>query len=195
MPAMPRDDLAPDPAAVTRRRRPARAFALALGVALASGVAVAAWSAAQGLSPAAQALSHAPGGPLLARGERLDHLLDRADASPTQRAQAHQILDAADADLGAQRVAERAEHLRLVQLFAQPTIDAAAVQAVRARIEQRHDAQSRRATQALIDVGLVLTPQQRSTIASQLADGTPPFAAILHPTAVRTAMNQETPSR
>ena len=69
----------------------------------------------------------------------------------------------------------------MAQLFAQPTIDTAAVEAVRGRIEQRHDRESRRATQALIDVGLVLNAQQRQTIASQLADGPRPFAGLPHP--------------
>jgi Spy/CpxP family protein refolding chaperone len=108
---------------------------------------------------------------MVPRGPLLDRLLDQAQASPTQRAQAHQIFDAADADLREQRRAERADRAQMAQLFAQPTIDAAAVEAVRSRIEQRHDLESRRATQALIDVGLVLTPQQRQAIASQLADG------------------------
>ena len=90
------------------------------------------------------------------RGPLLDRLLDQVQASPTQRAQAHQIFDAADADLRQGRAAERADRSQMAQLFAQPTVDAAAVEAVRGRLEQRHDLESRRATQALIDVSLVL---------------------------------------
>ena len=159
--------------------RPVRAFLLALGVAVASGVALAAWSATDGLAPER--------GPDVPRGPLLDHLLDQARASPTQRAQAHQIFDAADADLRQQRSAERADRAQMAQLFSQPTVDAAAVEAVRSRIEQRHDLESRRSTQALIDVGLVLNAQQRQTIASQLTDGPRPFAAIPHPHAASAA--------
>jgi Spy/CpxP family protein refolding chaperone len=161
--------------------RPLRAFLLALGVALASGVALAAWSATGGLMPER--------GPAVPRGPLLDHLLDQAQASPTQRAQAHQIFDAADAELRRQRGAERADRAQMAQLFAQPTLDAAAFETVRNRLSQRHDLESRRATQALIDVGLVLNARQRQTIASQLADGPRPFAALDHPTAAPAVTN------
>ena len=163
----------------TPSARPVRAFLLALVVALASGVALAAWSANVVFEPAPA--------PMLPRGTQLDGLLDQAQASPTQRAQAHQIFDAADADLGQGRGAERADRAQLAQLFAQPTVDAAAIEAVRSRIQQRHDMQSRRATQALIDVGLVLTPQQRQVVASQLAGGPRPFGAFLHTRAASAA--------
>jgi len=162
--------------------RPVRMFLLALGVTLASGVALAAWSATEDL-PSGRA------GPLLPRGPLLDRLLDQAQASPTQRAQAHQIFDAADAQLRDNRGAERADREQMVQLFSQPLVDASAVEAVRSRIEQRHDLESRRATQALIDVSVVLNAQQRQIIASQLADGPRPIAGLRHPHAASAATN------
>ena len=160
--------------------RPVRRFVLALGVVLASGVALAAWSATADLPPPRA-------GFMLPRGPLLDRLLDQAQASPTQRAQAHQIFDAADVDLRQDRGAERADRDQMVQLFSQPSVDVAAVEAVRMRIEQRHDLESRRATQALIDVSLVLTPQQRQVIATQLANGPRPFAVLHHPHAASAA--------
>ena len=167
-------------AAVSSSPRPVRAFLLALGVALASGVALAAWSATTDLaSPRA--------GTMLPRGPLLDRLLDQAQASPTQRAQAHQIFDAADADLHASRLAERADHEQMAQLFSQATVDAVAVEAVRSRLSQRRDLESRRATQALIDVSLVLNASQRQVIASQLVDGPHPFAVLRHPHAASAA--------
>jgi len=159
--------------------RPVRTFLLAMGVALASGVGLAAWSATGDLAPEP--------GVMVPRGPLLDRLLDQAQASPAQRAQAHQIFGAADAELRRQRGAERADRVRLAQLFAQPTLDAAAVEAVRSRLEQRHDLESRRATQALIDVGLVLTPRQRQALSSQLADGPRPLAGMSHPPAAPAA--------
>ena len=162
--------------------RPVRGFLLALGVVLASGVALAAWSATE--PPPLL-----PVGPMLPRGPHLDSLLDQVQASPTQRAQAHQIFDAADARLRQDRDAERADRARIARLFAQPTVDEAAVEAVRARIEQRHDAESRRATQALIDVGLVLNARQRQAIAGELADGPRLPAGFHEPPAAAVARN------
>lgn len=159
--------------------RPVRAFLLALCVALGSGVALAAWSATDGLAPERGVL--VPHGPLL------DHLLDQAQASPTQRAQAHQIFDAADAQLREQRGAEHADRAQMAQLFSQPSVDAAAVEALRSRIEQRHDLESRRAMQALIDVSLVLNMRQRQAIASQLTTGPRPFASFAHSPAASAA--------
>ena len=59
--------------------------------------------------------------------------------------------------------------------------------AVRGRIERRHDLESRRATQALIDLGLVLNAPQRQAIAGQLADAPRPFAAFPPPHAALAA--------
>lgn len=172
----------PSPAAGGRAAgRPVRGFLLALGVALASGVALAAWSATGDL-PAWRA------GPL-PHGPLLDRLLDQVQASPTQRAQAHQILDAADADLRQERGAERADRAQMAQLFAGSTVDAAAIEAVRGRIERRHDVESRRATQALIDVSLVLNAPQRQVIAAELADAPRGFATFHHPLAAPAARN------
>ena len=160
--------LAPDPASAAR---PVRAFLLALGVALACGVALAAWAATDQPEPPRAGL-------MLPRGPLLDRLLDEAQASPTQRAQAHQIFDAADNQLRQDRGAERDDRARMAQLFAQPVVDAAAVEAVRTRLEQRHDVDSRRATQALLDVGMVLNAQQREVIAARLAGGPHPFGGF-----------------
>ena len=105
----------------------------------------------------------------------------------TQRAQAHQIFDAADAQLREQRGAERADRAQMAQLFSQAIVDAAAVEAVRSRIEQRHDLESRRAMQALIDVSLVLNARQRQAIAGPLTGGPLPLPALAHPPAASAA--------
>ncbi len=177
---MPRDPTPSDETGRPAPRRPVRAFLFAVGVALASGAGLAAWAASDGFAP-----EH---GPLVPRGPLLDQLLDQAQASPTQRAQAHQIFDAADVDLRQARAAERGDREQMARLFSQPTVDAVAVEAVRARIERRRDAESRRATQALIDVGMVLNAQQRQAIAGQLTDGPHPFVPFHHPHAASAAL-------
>jgi periplasmic protein CpxP/Spy len=146
--------------------RPTRLFGLALGAALAGGVAFAAW-AATGDVPAPR-LPPPMMGMMLPRGPMLDRVLDGANVSPAQRAQVHQIFDAAEADLKQARPAERADHEQMQQLFAAPVVDANAVETVRARIEARHDAQSRRVTQAMVDASVVLSAEQRQAIAAQM---------------------------
>ena len=153
--------------ALSRSARPTRLFGLALGAALAGGVAFAAW-AATGDVPAPR-LPPPMMGMMLPRGPMLDRVLDGANVSPAQRAQVHQIFDAAEADLKQARPAERADHEQMQQLFAAPVVDANAVEAVRARIEARHDAQSRRVTQAMVDASVVLSAEQRQAIATQMA--------------------------
>lgn len=156
---------------LTSAARPVRAFLLALAVVLAGGAALAAWSAADSPAPP-------PATFMLPRGPLLDRLLDEVQASPTQRAQAHQIFESADNQLRQDRGAERADRVQLTHLFAQPTVDAAAVELVRGRLERRHDLDSRRATQALLDVGMVLNAQQRQVIAARLAEGPHPFGGV-----------------
>jgi len=150
-------------------------FGLALAFALASGVGLAAWAATEDL-PAPRAAPMVTG-PLLPRGPLLDRILDDAQASPTQRAQVHQIFDAADAGVRQGRDADRADHAEMAQLFAQPVVDAVQAEAVRVRIEARRDAQSHRVLQAMLDVSQVLTPDQRQVLARRLADGAHPFGA------------------
>lgn len=166
-----------NPSPPVRPLRPSRLFGLALGCALASCAALAAWAATEE-APARHVWPMAMGPMLLPHGPMLDHVLDEAKASPTQRAQVHQILDAADAELRAGRAAARADREQMTQLFAQPVVDPAAVEAVRQRMEQRHDAESRRLTQALVDLSQVLDAEQRRQIARFFADGPRPMPGV-----------------
>ena len=53
-------------------------------------------------------------------------------------------------------------------LFAQPTVDARAVEAVRQQMLQQHDQSSRRWMQAMLDASAVLTPEQRAQLAERM---------------------------
>jgi Spy/CpxP family protein refolding chaperone len=153
--------------------RPVRLFGLALGCVLAGGVAFAAWAAAD--ETAGQRPPPHMAGPMLPHGPMLDHLLDEAQASPTQRAQVHQILDAAQEQAKAERPAERADHEQMVQLFSQPVVDPSQVEAVRQRIAVRRDADSRRMLQAMVDVSRVLSVDQRKVVLRAMAGGPRPW--------------------
>jgi Spy/CpxP family protein refolding chaperone len=96
------------------------------------------------------------------------HLLDSVNATDAQKAQIKQIMQAARADMKAQRTAGSGLHEQAMQLFTQPTVDAAAVETLRQQMLQQHDQASRRFSQAMIEVSRVLTPDQRAQLGAQM---------------------------
>ena len=134
-------------------------------------------SLAAGVSQAAWEGHHGPGGdgggPMMAAspermGRMVDRLLDEAGASQAQRSQVQQIMQAAAADLKPQHEAGRALRDQQMGLFAQPTVDAVAVEQLRQKMLAHHDQVSRRMTQALLDISRVLTPEQRAKLAERM---------------------------
>lgn len=99
----------------------------------------------------------------------MSRMLDAVNASPEQRAQIKQITDAARADMKAQRDSGRQLHADAAALFAQPTVDARAAEALRQQMLARHDQASKRQLQMMLDISRVLTPEQRKTLADKLA--------------------------
>ena len=101
-------------------------------------------------------------------GPHLQHLLDSVNATDAQKAQIRQIMQAARADMKAQRKAGGNLHEQAMQLFTQPTVDAAAVETLRQQMLQQHDQASRRISQAMLEVSRVLTPEQRAQLGAQM---------------------------
>ena len=101
-------------------------------------------------------------------GPMLDRLLDDVKASDAQRDQLHRIAEAAQADLKPTADAARSDHARMVELFAQPSVDAAAVESLRQKMLARHDQVSRRVNVAMLDAAKVLTPEQRQEMAEHM---------------------------
>jgi Spy/CpxP family protein refolding chaperone len=101
-------------------------------------------------------------------GRMFDHMLDGLNATDAQRAQIKQIAQAAETDLKTQRDAGRALHDKQIQIFAAPTVDAAAAESVRAQLSAQHDQVSRRMTQAMLDASKVLTPEQRAKLGERM---------------------------
>ena len=79
-----------------------------------------------------------------------------------------EIIKAASADVRQQREASRGLREQAMTLFAQPTVDARAVETLRQQMVQQHDQSSRRWTQALLDASAVLTPDQRKQLADTM---------------------------
>lgn len=99
----------------------------------------------------------------------LNRMLDVVQASADQRAQIKQITDAARADMKAQHDSGRQLREDAAALFAQPTVDARAAEALRQQMLARHDQASKRQLQMMLDISRVLTPEQRKTLADKLA--------------------------
>ncbi len=101
-------------------------------------------------------------------GRGVERMLDAAGASADQKARVHAIFDGLRKDLRAQFDAGRALHDDMAKLLLAPTLDPAAVEALRQKIEAQHDALSKRATQAMLDASAVLTPEQRGKLAAYM---------------------------
>lgn len=120
-----------------------------------------------------------PGGPgpdhggfglsMLGGPGRIDGMLDSVNASPDQRAQIKQIVQAAASDMKAQSESGRALHEQALQLFTQPTVDARAAEVLRQQMLTQHDQVSKRALQAMLDLSRVLSPEQRKQLADKMS--------------------------
>jgi Spy/CpxP family protein refolding chaperone len=101
-------------------------------------------------------------------GRMLERALDSVNATAEQRTRIRDIMKAAAGDVRQQREASRGLREQAMALFAQPTVDARAVEALRQQMVQQHDQSSRRWTQAMLDASAVLTPQQRQQLAERM---------------------------
>ena len=146
-----------------------RLMAVTLAVA-AAGVCVSVAQAQSAAPRDAEARHHGHGGPGGAPfgGHMLGRALDAVNATPEQRTRIGEIMKAAAADVRQQREASRGLREQAMTLFAQPTVDARAVEALRQQMVQQHDQSSRRWTQAMLDASAVLTPDQRKQLAERM---------------------------
>jgi len=111
---------------------------------------------------------HGGGGMGMMQGRGLERMLDSVNATAEQRSQIKAIAERARTDMQAQHEAGKGAREQMAKLFAQPTVDANAVEALRAQQMQRHDQASRRMTQAMVEASRVLTPEQRKQIAERM---------------------------
>jgi Spy/CpxP family protein refolding chaperone len=108
-----------------------------------------------------------PGGGMF--GGMMMRMLDRVSATPEQRTQIQQIMQKQAGEMGAQRVAGRALRQQAMALFAQPQVDADAVEALRQKQLALHEAASKRMTTAMLEISRVLTPEQRKQMAEYMS--------------------------
>ncbi|HOM12515.1 MAG TPA: Spy/CpxP family protein refolding chaperone [Rubrivivax sp.] len=101
-------------------------------------------------------------------GGMLGRMLDRVNATPEQRTQIQKIVQASADDMRKQREAGRELRDEAMKLFAQPTVDANAVEALRQKQLAQHDALSKRMTAAMLEISRVLTPEQRKQMSDYM---------------------------
>ena len=94
-------------------------------------------------------------------GGMLGRMLDRVNATPQQRTQIEQILKTNVDAMRAQRDSRSELRDEALKLFAQPTVDASALEALREKQMAQHIAASKRMTAAMLEISRVLTPEQR----------------------------------
>jgi len=154
---------------LNRTPRPLRLMAATMTLALAAGFAQ--HASAQPHGGRGGMPDGGPMGGMMMMGapHMADRMLDAVNATAEQRTQVKTIMQAAQADLKAQRDAGRTLHEQGQALFTQPTVDARAAEALRQQMLAQHDAASKRMLQAMLDVSRVLTPEQRKTLADKMA--------------------------
>jgi periplasmic protein CpxP/Spy len=147
----------------SRPLRPVRPVRLLLATLLLAGAATltqTAWAAPGGHGATSMGLMGHP--------RMVERMLDSVNASAEQRSQIQQIVQAAAPDLRAQREANRKLHEQQATLFAQPSVDARAVETLRQQMLAQHDQTSQRMTQLMLEVSRVLSPEQRKTLADKM---------------------------
>lgn len=172
---------------IPRTHLPAPRLATPLrGMVATAAVALAAFGTLLSAAPAwAQPGMHGPGmhGPGMHRGMHggegaglglplhpghLARMLDSVNASAEQKAQIRTILGSLHTDMQAQREGGKGLREQAAQVFAAPTVDARAAEALRQQMLARQDAASKRTMQAMLEVSRVLTPEQRSKMFEQM---------------------------
>lgn len=141
---------------------------------------LAAGVAAVGASFAAHGPAHAHGGrwrgfggPVDAEtmGRRIDamvaYVLADVDATPDQKERIAGIAKSAARDLAPLRRQHHEARRQAMELLAAPTIDRQRFEVMRTSQMQLGETATRRASQALLDVAEVLTPQQRQQLAQK----------------------------
>ena len=109
---------------------------------------------------------HAPGLPFAGRG--FERVLDEVKATDAQRPQIKQITDQARTDLQALHQQGRDAHQQGMAIWTSPKLDAADAEKHRQQMLAHHDQVSKRMMQAMLDVGKVLSPEQRAQAAQIL---------------------------
>lgn len=114
-----------------------------------------------------------PGGPGMMMGPLFGPLPREIKVTDAQREQLHKIAEAAREDMRKLHEANKVEHEQMMKLFTAPSVDAKAVEALRAKLDSARDAESKRMTQAMIEASKVLTSEQRVALGKFMSEHRP----------------------
>ena len=98
----------------------------------------------------------------------MGRMLDSVGASAEQKAQIKTIMEAARSDLKPVHAQMKTLRAQSAALFAQPNVDANAVEATRLQMQTLHGQASKRMVQAMVESSRVLTPDQRARMADMM---------------------------
>lgn len=163
---------------ITRNRPMSRLMLATLLVAGAAAVALPSWARPMGgMGPDGPGpMAHMGPGDRMGPGMHGDmgpmglspRMLDAVKATPEQRTQLQQIMEAARKDLQALRESGRSLRDEHLALFSQPNVDARAAEALRQKQMALREQASKRQMQAALDASRVLTPEQRKQLADTM---------------------------
>ena len=109
-------------------------------------------------------------GGMMLGGRGLEHMLKQVNATDVQRTQIKQIAESARTDIQKLHEGGSAYREQGLALLAQPTVDADAAEKLRQQMLAQHDQVSKRMLTAMLDIGKVLTPEQRATLANRMKE-------------------------
>ena len=101
--------------------------------------------------------------------KRIDHMLAEVDASKEQKSKAEEIVKKSVLNGAALADTLRDNHQKMLALLSAKEIDKVALETLRANQSKTMDELSKQATQTMIDVAEVLSPEQRSKLSEKLA--------------------------
>jgi protein CpxP len=150
--------------ATVRPRR--RAWLLLIPALAVLGITGGAYTSAQAQTP--EATDAGPAGGFGAR--RLERLLDKVNATASQRSQIEAIWNGLRPQLKSFHQQHQAVHQQIAAALSAPTINPATVEQLRKQAMGIADQLSSTFTQGLVQTAQVLTPDQRKTAAAAIAE-------------------------
>lgn len=145
------------------------------GLTFVVGVGIAALIAIGAGAAIAQGVGKGPGGfgghmGMRFAEHRFEKVMDEIDATDEQQDRIWAIVDRTRADLRPMGREFRAMREEVAALLSAPTIDKAAVEALRVKRIAEVDEASKKAVAAIVEAAEVLTPEQRAKLAAEMKD-------------------------